>query len=67
MCVVEKVLCGVCIRIDFIYISSVYSPFSVRVRLPLHNIPSPGVLMKNILSRFFNDRMPFLASAQVYI
>ena len=34
--------------VHYIYISSVYSPFSDRVRLPLHNVPSPGVLMKNI-------------------
>ena len=26
-------------------ISSVYSPFSDRAKLPLHNIPSPGVLV----------------------
>ena len=26
-------------------ISSMYSQFSDRVRLPLHNIPSPGVLL----------------------
>ena len=30
-----------------IYISSVYSMFSDRVGLPLHNIPSSGVLMKS--------------------
>ena len=30
------------------YIASVYSPFSDRVGRPLHNIPSPGVLMKSI-------------------
>ena len=30
------------------YISSVYSPFSDGFGLPLHNIPSSGVLMKSI-------------------
>ena len=35
-----------------IYISSVYSPFSDRVGLPLHNIPSSGVLMKSIGAEF---------------
>ena len=34
-----------------IYISSVYSPFSDGVGLPLHNIPSPGV--KSIGADFF--------------
>ena len=29
-----------------------YSPFSDRVGLPHHNIPSPGVLMKNIEAEF---------------
>ena len=37
----------------YIYISSVYSPFSDRVGLPLHNIPSSGVLMKSIGAEFF--------------
>ena len=32
----------------YIYISSVYSPFSDRVGNPPHNIPFPGVLMKSI-------------------
>ena len=32
----------------YLLVSSVYSPFSDRVVLPLHNIPSSGVLMKNI-------------------
>ena len=41
--------------------SSGYSPFSDRVGLHLHNIPSSGVLMKSIGAEFF-DRMPFLAS-----
>ena len=31
-----------------IYILSVYSQFSDRVGLPLHNTPFPGVLMKSI-------------------
>ena len=39
------------------YISSVYSPFSDRGGLPLHNILSSGVLMKSIGA----DRMSFLA------
>ena len=43
------------------YILSVYSPFSERVGLPLHNIPFPGVLVKNIGAAFF-DWMPFLTS-----
>ena len=43
------------------YILSVYSPFSDRVGLPLHNTPFPGVLMKSIGAAFF-DWMPFLAS-----
>ena len=34
------------------YISSVYSPFSDRVGLALHNIPSSGVLMKSIGAKF---------------
>ena len=34
------------------YISSVYSPFSDGVGLPLHNIPSSGVLMKSIGAEF---------------
>ena len=36
-----------------IYISSVYSPFSDRVGLRLHNIPSSGVLMKSIGAELF--------------
>ena len=36
-----------------LYISSVYSPFSDRVGLPLHNIPYSGVLMKSIGADFF--------------
>ena len=32
----------------YTYISSVYSPFSDRVGLLLHNIPSSRVLMNNI-------------------
>ena len=35
------------------YILSVYSPFSDRVGLPLHNTPFPGVLMKSIGAAFF--------------
>ena len=33
-------------------ISSVYSPFSDRVVLSLHNIPSSGVLIKSIGAEF---------------
>ena len=36
----------------FIYISSVYSPFYDKVGLPLHNIPSSGVLVKSIGANF---------------
>ena len=43
------------------YILSVYSPFSDRAGLPLHDTPFPGVLMKRIGATFF-DRMPFLTS-----
>ena len=32
----------------FIRYVSVYNPFSDGVGLPLHNIPSPGVLMKSM-------------------
>ena len=42
-------------------ISSVYSPFSDRVGLSLHNTPFPGVLMKSIGAAFFY-RMPYLTS-----
>ena len=38
--------------------SSVYSPFSDRVRLPPHNTFFPRVLMKSIGAVFY-DRMPF--------
>ena len=42
-----------------VYISSVYSPFSDRVGLPLHNIPSSGVLMKSIGAEFLRpDVLP---------
>ena len=34
-------------------VSSVYSPFSERVGLPPHNVPSSGVLMKSIGAEFF--------------
>ena len=45
----------------YIYILSVYSPFSDRVGLPLPNTPFAGVLMKSIVAAFF-DQMPFLTS-----
>ena len=42
-----------------LYISSVYSPFSDRVVLPLHNNPSSGVLMKSIGAEFLRpDALP---------
>ena len=41
------------------YISSVYSPFSDRVGLPLRNNPSSGVLMKSIGTEFLRpDAIP---------
>ena len=46
---------------ETLYILSVYSPFSDRVGLPLHNTPFPGVLMKSI-GAAFSDLMPFLTS-----
>ena len=49
----------------YLYILSVYSPFSDRVGLPLHNTPFPEVLMKSIGAAFF-DRMPFLTSITCY-
>ena len=43
----------------FLSISSVYSPFSDRVGLPLHKIPSSGVLMKSIGAEFLlPDALP---------
>ena len=43
----------------FTYILSVYSPFSDRVGLTLHNTPFPGVLMKSIGAAFFRpDALP---------
>ena len=36
-----------------IYILSLYSPFSDRVGLPFHNMPSSEVLMKSIGAEFF--------------
>ena len=41
-------------------ILSVYIPFSDRVGLPLHNIPSSEVLMKSMEQSLY-DRMSFLA------
>ena len=46
---------------NYVIILSVYSPFSDKVGLPLHNTPFPGVLMMSIGAAFF-DRMPFLMS-----
>ena len=41
------------------YISSVYSSFSDRVGLPLHTIPSSGVLVKSIGAEFLRpDALP---------
>ena len=45
----------------YIYIYQVFSPFSDGVGLALHNISSPGVLVKSIGAEFFYDRMHFLA------
>ena len=43
----------------YIYITSVYSPFSNRVGLPLHNIPSPGGLMMSVGAEFLRpDAFP---------
>ena len=39
----------------YIYISSVYGPFSDRVGLPLHNNPS-SVLMKSIRAEFLRPK-----------
>ena len=40
-------------------IALVYSPFSDGVGLPLHNIPSSGVLMKSIEAEFLRpDALP---------
>ena len=39
---------------NYIYILSVYSLFSDKVGLPLHNTPFPGVLMKSIGAVFFD-------------
>ena len=47
-CVLHRGQRGEVWLIVYIYISSVYSPFSVRVALPLHDIHSLGVLMKSI-------------------
>ena len=42
-----------------IYISSVYSSFSDRIGLSLHNILSSGVLMKSIGAEFLRpDAVP---------
>ena len=41
--------------------TTVYSSFSYRVGLPLHNTPFPGMLMKSIVAAFF-DRIHFLTS-----
>ena len=47
---------------DHINVASVYSAFSDRIGLPLHNIPSTGVLMKRIGAYFCYDLMTFLGS-----
>ena len=48
-----------CMALMFLYISSVYSLFSDRVGLPLHNSPSSGVLMKSIGAEFLRlDALP---------
>ena len=40
------------------YILSVYSPFSDRIGLPIHNTPFPGVLIKSIGTAFRPDALP---------
>ena len=50
-----------CLKCVFsvVYILLVYSLFSDRVGLPLHNTPFPGVLMKSIGATFFRpDALP---------
>ena len=48
------------------YISLVYSSFSDRVGLPLHNIPSSGVLMKSIGAGFLRpDVLPGIKHMRV--
>ena len=42
-------------KISIVNVSSGYSPFSDGVGLPLHNIPSSGVLMKSIGAEFFRS------------
>ena len=39
--------------IKLVNVSSVYSPFSDRVGLPIHNNTSSGVLLKSIRAEFF--------------
>ena len=41
------------VKNNVLYISSVYSPFSDGVGLPLYNIPFPGVLMMSIGAELF--------------
>ena len=61
MAVSTVLLCVDVLSRGGIYILSVYSTFSNRVGLALHNTLFPGVLMKSIGAAFF-DRMPFLTS-----
>ena len=49
-----------------IYISSVYGLFTNRVGLRLHNIPSPGVLMKSIGAEFSQLRCPSRRQTQAW-
>ena len=56
LCILPLVCCAC---LPSVYISSVYSPFSDRVGLPLHNNPSSGVLMKSIGVEFVRpDALP---------
>ena len=50
---------GLTLKMKDIRSSSVCSPFSHGVGLPLHNIPSSGVLMKSIGAEFLRpDALP---------
>ena len=48
----------VCICFTVGYISSVYSPFSDRVGLLLHNIPSSEVVIMSIRAEFLRTDTP---------
>ena len=50
--------CAIDLAVPLQILVSVYSPFSDRVGLPLHNTPFPGVLMKSIGAAFFTTECP---------